>query len=299
MKVASLLSQYLYEHQQLDLPGIGSFHFIPDIISEEENKRSKQQPGGSVTFENNPFIKDNQDLVSFISSHTGKIKALAAADLESHLELAKQFLNIGKPFLFEGIGTLVKIKSGEYGIKPVTASSGETKSSSTRNLSTSVQENLPGGYSGLLMPKKEKMNWRKPAIVILLLGGIGLAVWGGYVVYKMTAGKNKTTDTAELKKEEHASSNKTDSSNLAQENNLTTVIPAGQFKFVIETADSARAYQRYNKLKSFGLDIKMEPADSVRIKLFFILPSSISDTARMIDSLRGIYTPVWSRAYVE
>ena len=42
-------------------------------------------------------------LVSVLMSNaqTGKIKALASADLESYLELAQQFLNIGKPYLLE------------------------------------------------------------------------------------------------------------------------------------------------------------------------------------------------------
>ena len=59
-----------------------------------------------VRFESKPFLKDTPDLIAFIAEKTGKMRALAAADLDSHLVLAEEFLNIGKPFAFEGIGII-------------------------------------------------------------------------------------------------------------------------------------------------------------------------------------------------
>ena len=41
------------------------------------------------------------------------MKSLALADLESRMELAKQFLNLGKPYTFEGLGTLIRRSTGE------------------------------------------------------------------------------------------------------------------------------------------------------------------------------------------
>lgn len=295
MKLASLLSQYLYEQQRLDLPGIGTFTYMPGAYPEEENKRNKQQQSGSVSFENNPSIKDNQGLIAFISSNTGKIKALAAADLDSHLELARQFLNIGKPFLFEGIGSLVKIRSGEYGLASVA-------SPVLKETTAASAEESTGEYSGLLMPKKEKINWRRPALVILVIVGLGLAVWGGYTVYKMTAARNKKENIAEERKEDNTTSVKPDS-NINRTDSVTpasSINTSSLFKFIIENADSARAFQRLNKLKGFGLDIKMETADSVRYKLYFLLPASAADTSRMADSIRKIkYSPPGQDVLVE
>ena len=74
---------------------------------------------------------------------------------------------------------------------------------------------------------------------------------------------------------------------------------AGTYKFVVEEADKERALLRYNSLKSWGLQIQMGTHDSVNFKLFFILPSSVVDTAKTMDSLRILYTPVWSKSYVE
>ena len=72
-----------------------------------------------VSFESKPSLKETPDLIAFIAEKTGKMKALAAADLDSHLVLAEEFLNIGKPFAFEGIGIITKLKPGEFEFTPV------------------------------------------------------------------------------------------------------------------------------------------------------------------------------------
>ncbi|MEK7225799.1 MAG: hypothetical protein AAB221_08960, partial [Bacteroidota bacterium] len=112
MKLAPLLAQYLYTHKRLDLPGIGSFVLhSTDVDEPDNNKQGKPIRPEDIHFDNNPGLKEAPDLIQFIAGQTGKIKALAAADLDSHLSIIQQFLNIGKPFLLEGIGSLVKIKS--------------------------------------------------------------------------------------------------------------------------------------------------------------------------------------------
>ena len=75
--------------------------------------------------------------------------------------------------------------------------------------------------------------------------------------------------------------------------------PAGNYKFVVETADKFRGLTRFNKLKGFGLDIKMETRDSLSFKLYFVLPAMAADTSRLLDSLRRLYTPAGNKAYIE
>jgi hypothetical protein len=121
LKLAPLLAQFLFFHKRLDLPGIGTFLLETSFMEEADNKQARPSGQADITFESNPFVKETPDLVQYIASQTGKIRALAAADLDSHVSLIQQFVNIGKPFLLEGIGSLVKIRSGEYAF-----SSGET-----------------------------------------------------------------------------------------------------------------------------------------------------------------------------
>jgi len=84
LKFAPLLAQFLYTHKRLDLPGIGSFILDPStVVDSELTKQGKPAILEGVSFENNSAIKQSAELISFIAGQTGKIKALAAADLDS------------------------------------------------------------------------------------------------------------------------------------------------------------------------------------------------------------------------
>lgn len=312
LKIAHLLSDFLSVNKRLDLPGIGSFALDPAMLGNSESYESgKNIMSEGIAFEANPGIKDSPDLVSYIAEKTGKIKALAAADLDSHLELARQFLNIGKPFLFEGIGSLSKLQSGKYSF-----SAGEipVEKAATRALKESMdlqeEESQASGFRSIFYVRRSKGSLRKPLIAALLLGGIILAVWGGYKVYKSTTAKNNSeqgvnTDT------ENAATSLADTNHPASDTSTTNLNnnpapaapvvtpPAGFYKFVVERADKKRGLTRFNKLKGYGIDIRMETPDSLSFKLFFLLSAVPTDTTRVLDSLRRLYTPSWDKAYIE
>ena len=304
MKLAPILAQYLYTHKRLDLPGLGTFLLDPAVITEPENsKHGKHINLEGVSFETNTSIKDAPELIQFISDQTGKIKALAAADLDSHLSLAQQFLNIGKPFMLEGIGSLERNRSGEFSFRSGQMLSVPMKDNSAKEKSTArPEEESAGDYKSVFYLPKTKAKWRKPIAVLLLVAGLAFAIWGGYTVYKRTTAKNNKAPVEE-KKDENILVQDTSSSVPQQDNTIKpapiAATPAGNYKFVIETAVRERALSRFGKLKSFGLDVQMETKDSTSFKLFFILPAAVADTASMIDSLRGIYTPAGNRAYIE
>jgi hypothetical protein len=307
LKFAPLLAQYLYTHKRLDLPGIGSFILDPSAVVEAEHpKQGKPVQLEGVSFENNSLVKLSPELIAFISAQSGKIKALAGADLESHLELAKQFLNIGKPFMFEGIGSLSKLQAGGYSFTPGTLITDKIKDTSAKDTSNSTTEEPATDYRTVFYAKKTATNWKKPLVILLLLAGIALAIWGGYRVYKKTTAKNNTTNVEEVKKDETVLMPDT----ARPINNDTTVtaatiptpaaiVPAGNYKFVVETATKDRALKRFSKLKNMGLAIQMETADSALFKLFFVFSAAASDTARITDSLRKTYSPSGMKAYIE
>lgn len=300
MKIAPLLAQYLYTYKRLDLPGIGTIILDSIVNPETENKKYTPTELEGVVFENNPSIKDSPELVSYISSQTGKIKALAAADLHSLLAEAQQVLNIGKPFPFDGIGSFTKIKAG---VLAFTAG----YSIPFSDAEYTVQDNVPktpielsnSDYKKIFYQRKGKSSWQKPIAAMFLVLGLGLAIWGGYIVYKRTTNQNKKAP-AEVK---NVTSPVKDTAQEHKDNHIdiqsSTVIPTGNYKFVIEKADRERALIRFARLKSFGLDIQMETSDSVSFKLFFIRPALVADTARMVDSLRRLYTPVGNNAFVD
>ncbi|HYM92541.1 MAG TPA: hypothetical protein VET23_00225 [Chitinophagaceae bacterium] len=308
MKLASLLAEYLYVNKQLDLPGIGSFHLDPSaIIEEESSKPNKPVMVVEITFQNDASIKESPELVNFISSRSGKMKALAASDLESHLHLAKQFLNIGKPFLFEGIGSLVKLKSGQYEFSADDILNEKLKEYSGREiLATSSIEDSFTGYQNVFIPKSGGGQWKRPVVMLMLIAGIAIAIWGGYKIYKHRASKENITIAPEQKPDKPIpvkdTALKTITQPFIQKDSVVSQKPsieAGNYKFVVETANKKRGLFRYNALKDFGLNVQMETKDSITFKLFFLLPADAADTARMVDSLRILYTPVWSKAYVD
>jgi len=55
---------------------------------------------------------------------------------------------------------------------------------------SSAADEPASDYKNIFKAKKESKNWKKPIALLLLLGGIVLAIWGGYSIYKRkTAGK--------------------------------------------------------------------------------------------------------------
>jgi len=300
LKLAPLLASYLFTHKRLELPGLGTFLLDPLSPGDTENKTGKPVNMDGVSFENKPAIREAPELVQYISTQTGKIRALAAADLESHLGLAQQFLNIGKPFLFEGIGSLVKTRSGEFAFE---SGGGNTGTYTTREInSTSSTEESFTDYNNVFNPRKTTYTMRRPIVFFLVLLGVGLAIWGGYTVYKKNASRNRIANATDAKNPTEPAKNQSLTVAVAKENNKDSVVinkpvaSTGELKFVLETANAKRAIPRYNQLKSFQWRLQMETKDSVNYKLYLMLPVAAADTSNILDSLTRLYG---KRPYIE
>lgn len=288
MKLTHLIAQYLYKTKRLDLQGIGSFILDHSVIIEADDAKSLHETGiEGISFESNPATKEDGELIAFISSYTGKIKALAAADLNSHLELAKQFMNIGKPFLFEGIGSLTRIRSGEYSFTPgniLTEKLTEQKPKESK-ITSSVEEPV-SDYKSALYKEEKKSAWKKPVTFLLIIAGIALAIWGGYAVYKKTSGnQNESGEVVKQDKTILLEDSAAIKDSIKSSAQMASGTPDGSTKFVLEISDKERAMQRFARLKTFQWDVHMETSDSVAFKLFLLLPVNTADTTRVLDSL--------------
>lgn len=117
MKIEQLVVQHFYNNKELGLQGFGTFKLKPrEVLSHNENEQDTPLHAEKdiIEFTYDPKTTEDHALLLYIVQQTGKMKALAAADIESYLVLAKQFLNIGKPFPIEGIGVLQKSQQGDY-----------------------------------------------------------------------------------------------------------------------------------------------------------------------------------------
>lgn len=298
MKLSPLLAQFLQTNRELRLAGIGRFRMEDTglALTDEQLKTIKGQPPFKIIFEQDITIKDDENLISFISAQTGKMKSLAAADLDSHMELARQFLNIGKPFMLEGIGTLVKNKSGSYEFTQGIQQSEKIKELATGESQTSFStEDSFTDYEEMFSPRKPSGSSGKKIILwVSILAGIGLAIWGGYKVYN-----NSTGNTNQEPQEETTVTVPVDT--LVKTDTVTQTKPAidtTRYRYVIEESGRERALKRFSDLKSYGLRVLMETRDSIRFRIFFIIPSTPADTARIRDSLTLLYGTM-GRARVE
>jgi len=288
VKIAPLLAHYLYTNKRLDLPGIGSFLLSNSVAVENENsKQAKNILLEGIAFESNPSIKEpTEDLVQYIATHSRRIKPLAAADLDSYLWLALQFINIGKPYLIEGIGTVTKVNAGGFEFHPGYILHEKLHDIVAKEEAVIASREAEQSQRSSFYTPQPKANWKKPVAIFLIIIGIGLAVWGGYTVYKNTKTNDEVANVTEPEKKEESNLNTTvikDSIPLTT--NTAPPVADGKNKYILEVSTKDRATQRYNKLKQFQWPVEIETTDSVTYKVFMLLPSTAADTTRIKDSL--------------
>ena len=283
LKLSALLTEYLLANKRLDLPGIGTFS-TSETAGEEYGNITSSRPGDTadISFENNPGIKEVPELVQFLSSRTGKMKALIAADFESHLMQARQFINIGKPFLFEGIGSLSKLKAG--GFEFIAKKQKDLTSKEITN--TSSTEDSFTSFGNIFSKAKTKITWKKSGLILLILASVGLAVWLGYITYRNTKSEIPQA-TIEKKQETIPVTDNQPAKKDSIKKNVPEIKPV-HYKFILEKAIERRAFERYSRLKNYGWAIQMETADSLEYKLFLSLQIPADDTSRVIDSLTAL-----------
>ena len=292
----------------MDLPGIGSFTLDPAAVIPGESDRDPHSPASGISFRNANISAPEDELIRFIQMHTGKMKPLAAADLDFFLTSGKQMLNIGKPFFIEGVGTLMKNKEGKLDFIP-----GEYST-------VRLEEPGPGKRDGT-EKKKSAFDDPKPGYEpmtntirqLLLLAGIILALvvigWGGYSLYKrntvpepvaehehiQAAPTHDTTSThpdTTARVQTTPPNGSANPATAAVRPPVTTPLLPGMipYKFVIlETTHKGKALRRYNQLLGFQLNIKMEQQDSSHFKLYFPISAPFGDTTHIKDSLADVY----------
>jgi hypothetical protein len=313
LKVDNLLAQYLYKYKRLSLYGIGIFTLDDTAVFPDESSKVKTQIEG-VSFVSKATAPMDDSLIEYIKAETGKMKALAEADLDSYIALAHQFLNIGKPFYFEGIGTLQKNKDGSFSFNagtavPLKLEEGQERYGDPKKKPAYPDEGTDRGGAGF--------NAGKLILVLGVLGTIALIGWGGYYLYNKNTSNEAITsennirilpDSQSVKPsvpdttssiKDTTSNIKKDSVSAAPPKPAPTVnmpVTAGGIKFIFETTDKkARALQRYNQvkglsvLKSYHSKIQMETKDSVIFKIFIVVDCSPGDTTRYKDSLNAWY----------
>ena len=112
MKFDVQLASYLYENKLLTLEGIGTFTLDSKVSVPREQEKEIYYPIEGLSFVYNPKSASDEEVILYLVDKLHKIQPLIRSDLESYLSNVRQFINIGKPYTIEGIGTLSKNNQG-------------------------------------------------------------------------------------------------------------------------------------------------------------------------------------------
>ena len=296
MKLPLLLTQYLYKYKNLNLPGIGSFTLDPAAVLPDDHSKNVHEAARGIEFSTDYSSQPDPDLIEYIRVHTGKIKPLAVADLESFLTLGFELLNIGKPFYLEGIGTLTKGQEGRIEFLPGEYTTSRVDDPRAEGVKPARKKQIVHEEPHY-EPEQQQTSSRKLLVTIAIFVGLIIIGWGGYQLYKKNslgpAEKDMAVVDARNKEQDSLRRAAIEDSIEAGRQKLVQAKVIGDssmMKFIIlQTHDKAHALKRYNQLLGFKLKINLETQDSSFFKIYFSFPAMMKDTVRIKDSLEREY----------
>ena len=298
MKIEQLLVQYLYNNKKVSLQDIGTFTISSDIVIPLDNEKDTILPPGTIDFNFDGRTPLDEGLVDFIVQQTRKIRPLASSDLESYSILNKQFLNIGKPLIIEGLGVLQKSQQGNYEF-----TQGNTYNTKMDAAPSQMREKQSEEISFKSTEKREKT---APKRGLLLFVGLVFLVVLGAAIYYFVTNKPKdvvadtntyTTDTPVV-----AATVPVVADTIPKAvADTTKVAPAANdgytFKVVIkEYSNKLSADKAFTRLTSYGHKLVLSPIDSLRYKISIPFTTALSDTTRAKDSLSKFFQ---SKTYID
>lgn len=300
MKLEQLIVQYLYNNKTVTLQDIGTFTLSPNVVIPADSDKETSLPIGSIDFEYNSRAGKDEGLIDFIVAQSRKIKPLATSDLESYSLLSRQFLNIGKPMIIEGIGTLQKSQQDTYEF-----TQGHTINPKLENQPVTIKEKVQDEIS-FSTPARETSSG-KPGMYILLALIILVTAAAIYYFLVYDVNKEVPVQTETLVPVEDTTASQVDSSMLKLDTatlptrSLTGLVDstgtaysfAVVFKEYRTKAEADKALARYT---SFGHKVLLAQKDSATYKLSMPFTRPLSDTAKVRDSLRVFFG---GKPYVE
>ena len=289
MKIEQVIVQQLYSYKKITLQGIGTFSLDSSVSLPVGSEKGMVIPENAISFDYNPKAGEDEALIDAIVQHTKKIKPLASADLDSFLMLGKQFLNIGKPFTLEGLGTLDKAQTGELIFIPGQFITPRIEAPKA------LKENETEEKSGLFpdYDSEVKSNSTRTIFIIVVILILGLGAWAAYYFFYQKTDQDVVNETQPVQ-------TNTDSVAVKKDTVATPAVTNDGYTFEIvfkETRDKQKALKTLNKYKKYGHTVIMYTNDSVLYKVAepFTLP--LSDTSHIKDSLNKYY--YLGKAHVE
>lgn len=290
MKIEQLFVQYLYINKKVTLQGIGTFKLDPSVALPAENDKDKDfvMPENAFQFEYNLRAQEDEGLVKYIVEHTSKILPLASSDLDSYAILAKQFLNIGKPLVIEGVGTVQKNQQGNYQFTP-----GHFITPKIDDYPKQLREKRDESVS---FESEAKVNNSRRNLLLIILALVIILSGLGIYYFLMNNKTSEAETPVAAPIEVAADTTKTDT--IAQpiiDTLQTAAAPlikndSSNFKVVLKKYNNqAAADKAFKRLSYYGHKLEFIKIDSLNYELAIPFKSALSDTLRAKDSLRRFF----------
>lgn len=297
MKLSLLFAKYLYQHKQLNLPGIGIFSIDPSVAIPEITDKNHHDFIQHIRFSQKSVARPEDDLIDFIRTHTGKIRPLAESDIESFLSEGKILLNIGKPFHLEGIGTLLKGRTGTYEFHPGLPLIDRLENFFPEKDTKAAKQSYDNEYGAV---SKSNSSGRTVWVVLSILVGLTAIIWGGYSLYNRDTGDDGTVGSENVAGTQPVSATLPDTTRATRADSASIIADSpqvktntaapGLYKFIIRSARNKNyILKRYNDLRSSTANLYWDTKDSVVYRLYLAISSSPADTSRIRDSLQSWY----------
>lgn len=279
------ITDYLHANQEVTLENIGTIY---KPLPSAENELPVHSANYLFTFGKKAVT--TPALIDFIVSASGKSKTLIESDIRSHLELSKQFMNIGKPYELPGIGRLSLAKNREY---ELTASDYNAKPEEGRSFRKQPQQTAVNTTGTLKNTRPAVMLF----VFIIAIVILGIVSWGAYKLFFSEIMPPTTTDTVRPTSINTVNdtllvTSRQDSNGAILPISKPLVKDSGMYKFVFETTtQQARAYKRVQQLTALKHAAMMDSSKTdtgMLYKLYMVRKIHVKDTAAKRDSLRKL-----------
>ena len=287
VKVQDLLADYLYQQKKLSLPSIG--HFELDPSAPINTGKDEVWPEDAIRFNADASAPLTNDLLAFLVEHSGKMKPLAQSDLESFIINGLQLLNIGKPFILKGIGSLTK-SAGVYSFKQGIPLAHKEQSQTGYVLKdrTRQKEEEAGDPD---FSSEEKKSSKKIIIVLGSILALVLIAWAVYL--SLPKAEPAATQTEETTDTVINTTPVTDTVSNRVADTVTTQPLADtslKLAFIVQSFNTiGAATQRIEVLKGRGHNVTLEQKNDSTFLVVLSLNKPLSDSSYVRDSLQKFF----------
>ncbi len=277
MKIEQLIVQHLYNNKKVSLQEIGSFIVSPNVSMPGESDKDGIMPENAISFEYNTKAREDESLIDFIVQQTRKIRPLATSDLESYSILGREYLNIGKPFFIEGLGTLQKNQNGQYEF-----SQGNSVNPRLQAAPALLKEKNDEQISFSTPIRKPDSN--KSAVIITVI--ILLLLAAATVIYFLNT-KNKNAELADTPLADTSVISRDTPANVLR---FTSTSDTSTFKAIVNKISLlADAQKEQSALSMKGHAVTLYTTDSLSYNLEIPFYKPLSDTSGIKDSLARLF----------